>query len=121
MTTIDYSSIKAGEIWWIDLSGKNRDTVGHETRKVRPGLVIGNCIETTMLMIIPFQSNLDAKRLPYTYTVKKQLENGLEKDSVAVIFQMRSIDYERIKKYSGVIEATDLGRIKNIIKDYLDL
>lgn len=114
-------TIKPGEIWWVDLSSDINDTVGHETQKTRPCLVIANCDDTKFLIIIPFQSNLDANRLPHTFTVKKHQKNGLKNDSVATIFQMRSIDYIRIRNYSGTIRNEELIKIKNIIKDLLSL
>ena len=116
-----YETIKTGEIWWVDLSSDLNDTIGHETQKTRPCLVIANCKDTKFLIIIPFQSNLDANRLPHTLTVKKHQNNGLKNDSVATIFQMRSIDYIRIRHYCGTIINKDLIKIKNIIKDLLSL
>jgi len=121
MTKRRYETIKTGEIWWVDLSSNLNDAIGHETQKTRPCLVVANCKETKFLIIIPFQSNLDANRLPHTLTIKKHQKNGLKNDSVAAIFQMRSIDYIRIKSYSGIINNQDLFIVKNIIKDLLSL
>jgi len=121
MTKRKYETIKPGEIWWVDLSSKAKNTIGHETQKTRPCLVVANCNETKFLIIIPFQSNMDANRLPHTHIIKKHQKNGLKNDSVAVIFQMRSIDYIRIKSYSGTIFNEDLNNIKHIIKDLLGL
>lgn len=121
MTKRKYETIKTGEIWWVDLSSKINDTIGHETQKTRPCLVVANCKDTKFLIIVPFQSNLDANRLPHTLTIKKHQKNGLKIDSVAAIFEMRSIDYIRIRSYSGTIGNTDLFKIKNIIKDLLSL
>ena len=116
-----YGTIKTGEIWWVDLSSNLNDTIGHETQKTRPCLAVANCKETKFLIIIPFQSNLDANRLPHTLTIKKHQNNGLKKDSVAIIFQMRSVDYMRIRSYCGTISNQYLFKIKNIIKDLLNL
>ncbi len=121
MTDKRYARIKAGEIWWVDLSSILEDTRGHETQKLRPCLVVANCSEAEMLMIIPFQSNLDAKRLPHTYIIKQHPNNGLKRDSVVMGFQMRAIDYERITEYSGTVNYTDLNRIRIIIKNYLNI
>lgn len=121
MTKKIYEKIKTGEIWWVNLSSNLDDPIGHETQKTRPCLVVANCKETKFLIIIPFQSNLNVSRLPHTLTIKKHQNNGLKNDSVATIFQMRSIDYKRIRSYSGTIRNNDLIKIKNIIKDLLSL
>jgi mRNA-degrading endonuclease toxin of MazEF toxin-antitoxin module len=64
MTKRKYETIVPGEIWWVDLSRDLGENIGHETQKNRPCLVIANCSNTKFLIIIPFQSNLNANHLP---------------------------------------------------------
>ena len=112
-------SIKAGDIWWVDLVIKNGETVGHETQKTRPCLVIANCPETKMITIAPFFSNLETRRLPHTFTIKKHEYNGLGNDSVVALFQIRSLDYNRFKRFSGTIKKDDFKKIRIIISNFL--
>ena len=65
------SKIKSKEIWVVKLSIKFKDTIGHETQKTRPCLVIANCPEAKMITVIPLQSNLSALNLPHTLLIKR--------------------------------------------------
>ena len=114
-------SIKAGDIWWVNLVIKEDETVGRETQKTRPCLVLANCPETKMVLIAPFFSNLGTRRLPHTYTIKKHSHNGLDNDSVVALFQVRSLDYNRFKSFSGTIKKDDLKKIRMLISNFLQL
>lgn len=113
--------IKPDEIWWVILSFKSDDIIGHETKKTRPCLVITNCIKAKLITVIPFQSNLEALNLPYTYLVKTSQKNKLRNDSVAVVFQIRSLDQKRFQSRNGIIDHQDLMKIKTLLKDYLKI
>ncbi len=110
--------IKSGEIWWVELSYKDRNTTGHETKKNRPWLLIANCKEAKMGTGIPFQSNLRALNLPFTHLVRKTQKNKLNKDSVAVIFQIRSLDYGRFLNMVGTIDINDFKKIKILMREF---
>ena len=116
-----HESIKAGDIWWVDLVIKKDETVGHETKKTRPCLVLANCPETKMITIAPFFSNLETRRFPHTYTIKKHDGNGLDNDSVVALFQIRSLDYYRFKSFSGTIKKDDFKKIRILISNFLQL
>jgi len=121
MTVKQLKNIKPGEIWIVKLSIKAEDTVGRETQKTRPCLIIANTLEVKMITIIPLQSNLDALNLPYTFLIKKNQKNRLNNDSVAVIFQIRSLDYRRFQNKIGLIDKNDLSKIKIRLRDFLNL
>jgi len=121
MPTKHLQNIKPGEIWIVELSTKTYNTVGHETQKTRPCLAIATSPVANMITIIPLQSNLDANNLPYTHLIKKSQKNKLNYDSVAVIFQMRSLDRKRFRNFIGITDDKDLIKIKTILKDFLNL
>ena len=121
MPTKYLQNIKPGEIWIVELSTKINNTVGHETKKTRPCLVIANSPVAKMITEIPLQSNLDTSNLPYTHLIKKSQKNKLKHDSIAVIFQMRSLDCKRFRNFIGVIGDKDLINIKTLLKDFLNL
>ena len=121
MPTKHFQNIKPGEIWIVELSIRADDTVGHETQKTRPCLVIANSPVAKMITVIPLQSNLDTSNLPYTHLIKKSQKNKLKYDSVAVIFQMRSLDLKRFRIFIGITDDKDLIKIKTILKDFLNL
>ncbi|MGQ4834280.1 MAG: type II toxin-antitoxin system PemK/MazF family toxin [Candidatus Asgardarchaeia archaeon] len=109
--------INPGDIWLVSL----KETQGHETKGNRPAVVIAIHVETELVMVIPLTSNLEAKRFSYTYEIKKTSENGLQCNSIAMIFQLRSLSTKRFLKKLGHIDATTMKRIKIMIKDYLNL
>ena len=121
MPTKYLKNIKPGEIWIVELSIRADDTIGHETQKTRPCLAIATSPFANMVTIIPLQSNLDANNLPYTHLIKKSQKNKLKNDSIAVIFQVRSLDRKRFRNFIGIIDDKDLVKIKTILKDFLNL
>jgi mRNA-degrading endonuclease toxin of MazEF toxin-antitoxin module len=121
MPVRDPTKIKPGEIWWVELSIKENSTVGHETKKTRPCLVLANCPEAKMITSVPFQSNLEALKLPYTQLIRKNSRNKLKNDSVLIVFQMRSLDYLRFRSRIGVINEKELKRIKSLVREFLNL
>ncbi len=110
-----------GTIWLVELTKTPSDIVGHEEGKTRPCLIIVNNQKVGMTTIIPLTGNLNANRFPHTYTLKKSSKNGLTTDSIALIFQIRSLSYERFITYKGEIDKQDLTRILEILKQYLKL
>ena len=108
-----------GNIWLVELTKTPSDIVGHEEGKTRPCLIIVNNPKVRMTTIIPLTGNLKANRFTHSYTVKKSSKNGLTTDSIALIFQIRSLSYERFVTYRGKIDNQDLTRILEILKQYL--
>jgi len=49
--------------------------------------------------VIPFTSNFYALKYPYTIKINASGFNGLKKDSVALVFQLRAIDVRKLKKH----------------------
>ena len=109
--------IKCGDVWQVSL----KETQGHEIKGDRPAVVIAVHVETELIMVIPLTSNQEAMRFPYTLEIKKTRENGLYVDSIALIFQLRSLSVRRFVKKIGYIDKTTMKRIKSLIRDYLDL
>ena len=121
MSVKQLKNVKPGEIWIIKLSIKTEDTIGHETQKTRPCLTLANHPEGKMITMIPLQSNLNALNIPYTYLIKVNKKNRLKNDSVAVVFQIRSLDYKRFQNKIGLIEEKDLAKIIALLRSYLNL
>ncbi|MBD3214088.1 MAG: type II toxin-antitoxin system PemK/MazF family toxin [Candidatus Lokiarchaeota archaeon] len=112
------SKLKEGQIWWVQLSYSKSDSVGHEQSNKRPCLIIKNNKFARLTTIIPLTAHIAASRFPYTYLIKKTKINNLTYDSIALIFQIRSLSYKRFQTQIGMIDKEDLNRIKALIKDY---
>ena len=100
-----------GELWIIKLPFIE----GREQRGTRPCLVLADT-KTNMIITIPLTSNLQALRFPNTIEIKKSLQNGLEKDSVALVFHIQSLDKKRFVRKIGVIEKEYLDKIEDLLR-----
>lgn len=64
-----------------------------------------------MLMIVPVTSSLGALRFSFTVRIEPSVLNGLMLLSVAMVFQMRAIEQERIIRKIGELEPEYLVQI----------
>ena len=109
--------INRGEIYYADLS----PVVGSEQGGYRPVLVLqnnkGNRFSTTVI-VAPISSRLTKNPLPtHVY-----LDDGLlEKKSVVLLEQIRTIDKKRIFDRVGKVTSTVMKDIDEAIKTSLDL
>jgi mRNA interferase MazF len=108
--------MKRGEIWIVELPFAN----GKEQRGRRPCLVLAET-KTDIVIVVPFTSNLYALRFPYTVEIKKSKENGLEKDSVALVFHVQALDRKRFVSKVGDLERQNMKQIGELLKKLLQL
>ncbi len=107
--------MQKGEIWLIKLD----ETKGHEQIGTRPGLIIGK--GNRLNVIIPITSNLDRSNLSFTEIIDCSKENGLKEDSVALIFQIRSLDESRFIRKLGKIKQEKYEAIHALLIDMTKL
>lgn len=103
------------EVWRINLSG----AVGHEQKDERPAIMWRDLDHLGMAIMIPFTSVLEAGKMIHTCHVSPSLKNGLEKESVALVFQIRALDKERLVKKLGVLNEADISAIGTTLKELL--
>ena len=113
MSSKQLNKMKQGEIWWVELSNSSTDSVGHEQAKKRPCITVVNNTHIEMTTIIPLTTKLSITSYPDTYYLKKSTQNGLKYDSIALIFQIRSLSYKRYQHKAGIISKKNLENIKN--------
>ncbi len=101
------------ENWDIFLANLN-PALGNEQGWLRPIIILQktqlNSILNTVF-IIPITWNLEAKWYMLTYFIDKQ-NNGLKKDSIALVFQARCISKLRLRKKIWRLKTDDLDKIK---------
>lgn len=85
---------------------------------IRPGLILCTPLKS-MPIIIPLTSNLKAKRFPFTVSIKPNHINGLESESICLLFQLRAIDQSRIIKYIGEIDLNSSSILKKIASEMI--
>jgi mRNA interferase MazF len=100
--------MRRGEVWLIELG----ETRGHEQAGTRPGIMIG--ISNGLAQVVPLTSNIDRADFPHTVIIYPDRTNGLDRMSVAMVFQLVSLDIDRFTQRIGGLSKDDLGSI-----DYL--
>ena len=105
--------IKRGEIYFADLS----PVVGSEQGGVRPVLIIqndtGNKFSPTVI-VAAITSQLSKAKIP-THIELPSSEYGLQKDSVVLLEQVRTIDKKRLKEKMGTVDEKSMNEINNAI------
>lgn len=106
--------IRRGDIFYADLS----PVIGSEQGGVRPVLVIQNDIgnkysPTTIVSAITSQIN--KAKLP-THVEISASEYGLNKDSVVLLEQVRTIDKRRLREKIGHFDDEMMEKVNEAIK-----
>ena len=93
---------KRGEIWWVDL----QPTVGSETDKKRPCLILQNDIGNqngATTIVAPLSPG--SKTYAFVVNVTPTLQNGVKGDRHINLSQIRAVDAGRIQNKQGVLEG----------------
>jgi mRNA interferase MazF len=106
--------MKRGEVWRVVIPG----APGHAQAGERPAvilqeLVFNNSLPTTL--IVPLTSKLAASRFDGTLVIQPDQHNGLIVPSVALVFQMRTLDQRNCLKPLGILDASTLNQILAVL------
>ena len=93
---------------------------GKEQFGARPAIILSDT-KTGLIIIIPLTSNLETLKFPFTIRIHSSSVNGLEKDSIALAFQMRAVDKRRLKRKIGILEREYLTEIDGVIRSLFKL
>lgn len=96
------------------------DGAGHEQEGTRPAIFYADT-KTAIGVVIPLTSNLEALRFPFTVAIAPEKQNGLEKDSVALVFHIRAIDLSRVAKVIGKLSDVDAKKVDALVKKMLKI
>lgn len=103
------------EVWQVDLSGSR----GHEQKKARPCVIWRDLDHVGLAVVIPFTGTVERDGFPHTHFVEPTSGNGLEKESIALVFQITAIDKKRLIKKLGVLGDEEVKAIAALLKDML--
>ncbi|HEV2519994.1 MAG TPA: type II toxin-antitoxin system PemK/MazF family toxin [Thermoplasmata archaeon] len=107
--------MRKGAVCWADLE----EGVGHEQKGRRPVVVIGEA--NGILTVVPLTTTMKRANLSHTEIIEPSRENGLREPSVALIFQLKSLDSTRITQAIGALAREDVVRIDALLCDLLGL
>lgn len=111
--------VKRGHIFYADLS----PVVGSEQGGVRPVLVIQNDIGnkySPTVIIAAITSQIQKAKLP-THVEVESKNNQLEKDSVILLEQIRTIDKQRLREKVTTLDEKIMVRVNEALRISLGL
>lgn len=106
-------TIKRGEIYYADLS----PVVGSEQGGIRPVLIVQNDIGnkySPTVIAAAITSQKDKTKLPTHIQVTSE-GCGLQKDSIVLLEQVRTIDKRRLKEKMGRLDDRSMYRVNQAI------
>lgn len=105
--------VKRGEIYYADLS----PVVGSEQGGVRPVLIVQNDIgnkHSPTVIAAAITSRKEKNKLP-THISLSAASCGLEKDSVVLLEQVRTLDKRRLKERMGELDSDSMSQVNNAL------
>ncbi|MFR1709002.1 MAG: type II toxin-antitoxin system PemK/MazF family toxin [Clostridium sp.] len=111
--------IKRGDIFYADLS----PVVGSEQGGIRPVIIIQNDVGnrySPTVIVSAITSQINKAKLPTHVEISSE-EYGLNKDSVVLLEQVRTLDKRRLKEKIGHMTDEDMVKVDIALKISLDL
>ena len=105
--------IRKGDIYFADLS----PVVGSEQGGVRPVLVVQNDVGNRFsptIIVAAVTSQLKKAKLP-THVPIHADGSGLDRDSVVLLEQLRTIDKKRLREHIGTVNNEVIGTVDDAL------
>ncbi|MBI2119665.1 MAG: type II toxin-antitoxin system PemK/MazF family toxin [Elusimicrobia bacterium] len=105
---------KRGEVYFVNFD----PTIGSEIRKTRPALILQNDLAnrySPITIVAAITSRFDKNLYPTEVHISSA-EGGLNKDSVVLLNQVRTIDKQRLVRKLGNIHSQTLKRVDKALK-----
>ena len=103
--------VKRGEVWYADMS----PVIGSEQGGIRPVLILQNDIgnkHSPTTIVAAITSRQTKAKLPTHVDVSVE---GLTKDSIVLLEQIRTIDKNRLTEYVGRLDKETMGKVDKAI------
>ena len=111
--------VARGDIFFANLD----PVVGVEQAGTRPVLIVQNDVANARIptvTVVPITANPRARRFMFTVSLP-MAESGLPKDSVALVFQIRTLDKSRLTHKAGHLSNVIMGQVDRALEIHLDL
>ncbi len=105
--------IKRGELYYADLS----PVIGSEQGGIRPVLIVQNDVGnkySPTIIAAAVTSKINKAKLP-THIELNALDFGLQRDSVVLLEQIRTIDKRRLKERIGELPENTMLMVDNAL------
>lgn len=111
--------VKRGDIFYADLS----PVIGSEQGGIRPVIImqndIGNKYSPTVI-VAAITSQINKAKLPTHVEISSE-EYGLNRDSVVLLEQIRTLDKRRLKEKIGHMTESDMEKVNRALLISLSL
>lgn len=104
---------KRGDIYYANLN----PVIGSEQGGTRPVLIISNDVgnkHSPTVIVAPITSRIHTKAKLPTHTLINDFE-GLDKNSIILLEQVRTIDKQRLRQYLGMIPDDIVARLIRLL------
>ena len=101
-----------GDLYLVNLD----PTVGHEIKKTRPAVIISNNIANQYSPIVIIAAITSRSEPKFDEVAVKPPEGGLEKPSVILPNQIRSVDKKRLIRYLGTLSEETIRSLDTSLK-----
>ena len=111
--------IKRGELYYADLS----PVIGSEQGGLRPVLIVQNDIGnkySPTVIVAAITSQINKAKLPTHVEISSE-EYGLNRDSVVLLEQIRTLDKKRLKERIGHMTESDMKKVDKSLLISLNL
>ena len=111
--------VKRGDIFYADLS----PVIGSEQGGIRPVIIIQNDIGnkySPTVIVAAITSQINKAKLPTHVEISSE-EYGLNRDSVVLLEQIRTLDKRRLKEKIGHMTDGDMKKVNNALLISLSL
>ena len=112
-------NVKRGDIFYADLS----PVVGSEQGGIRPVIIIQNEIGnrySPTVIVAAITSQINKAKLPTHVEISSE-EYGLNRDSVVLLEQIRTLDKKRLKEKIGHMTEEDMKKVNKSLLISLNL
>jgi len=112
--------MKQGEVWLINLD----PTIGAEIKKTRPAVIVSSdgMGKLPLCVIVPITEwKQHYTIVPWMIQLEPGNNNGLDKESSADCFQVRTVSKDRFVKKLGFIEEVKMDRIKEGLRRVFEI
>ena len=106
--------VKRGDIFYADLS----PVVGSEQGGIRPVIIIQNDVGnkySPTVIVAAITSQINKAKLPTHVEISSE-EYGLNKDSVVLLEQIRTLDKRRLKEKIGHMTDNDMEKVDKALE-----
>ncbi|WP_300382260.1 type II toxin-antitoxin system PemK/MazF family toxin [Clostridium sp.] len=111
--------VKRGDIFYADLS----PVIGSEQGGIRPVIIIQNDIGnkySPTVIVAAITSQINKAKLPTHVEISSE-EYGLNRDSVVLLEQVRTLDKKRLKEKIGHMTDSDMKKVDKSLLISLNL